>query len=74
MFTLNNPMKVMNERYAVTSNPCPFCDKTKTVTVSSDQLYAYNQGSMVQHVLEDYSAGIRERFLSGICEECWIDF
>jgi hypothetical protein len=71
MFTLNNPMKVMNERYVVTSHPCPMCNETKTVSISSEQLFAYNQGGYAQDVLSDYDADIRERFISGTCSYCW---
>lgn len=71
MFTLNNPMKVMNGNYVVTSNPCPNCNTTKTVPISSDKLFAYHQGAMAQEVLSDYDAGIRERFISGYCDTCW---
>lgn len=71
MFTLTNPMKVMNERYVVTSLPCPDCGTTKTVSISSEQLFAYNQGGYAQDVLKDYDAGIRERFISGMCNDCF---
>jgi len=54
MFTLTNPMKVMNDRYVVTSLPCPDCGTTKTVSISSEQLFAYNQGAYCQDVLKDY--------------------
>jgi hypothetical protein len=71
MFTLTNPMKVMNDRYVVTSLPCPDCGTTKTVSISSQQLFAYNQGAYCQDVLKDYDAGIRERFISGMCDVCF---
>jgi hypothetical protein len=71
MFTLHNPMKVMNERYAVTSHPCPMCNETKTVSISSSELFAYHQGALAQNVLSDYDADVRERFISGVCSPCW---
>jgi hypothetical protein len=71
MFTLHNPMKVMNERYVVTSHPCPTCNEEKTVSVSSQQLFAYHQGGYAQDVLSDYDADVRERFITGICGTCW---
>ena len=71
MFTLTNPMKVMNERYVVTSLPCPDCKETQTVSISSEQLFAYNQGGYAQDVLKDYDAGVRERFISGMCNDCF---
>ena len=71
MFTLHNPMKVMNERYVVTSHPCPTCGEEKTVSISSEQLFAYRQGGYAQTVLSDYDADTRERFITGICGGCW---
>jgi len=71
MFTLHNPMKVMNERYVVTSHPCPMCGESKTVSISSEQLFAYNQGAYAQDVLSAYDADVRERFISGVCGICW---
>jgi len=71
MFTLHNPMKVMNERYVVTSHPCPTCNETKTVSISSAELFAYHQGGLAQTVLSAYDADVRERFITGICGTCW---
>ena len=61
----------MEGNYVVTSNPCPMCGETKTVAITGDKLFAYNQGAMAQDVLSAYGADIRERFISGICENCW---
>ena len=71
MFTLHNPMKVMNERYVVTSHPCPTCGEEKTVSISSAELFAYHQGGLAQTVLSAYDADVRERFITGICGGCW---
>jgi hypothetical protein len=64
-------MKVMNERYVVTSHPCPTCNETKTVSISSAELFAYHQGGLAQTVLSSYDADVRERFITGICGTCW---
>lgn len=71
MFTLNNPMKVMEGKYVVTSHACPMCKETKTVSITSDKLYAYNQGALAQTVLSDYDVDVRERFITGYCGTCW---
>lgn len=71
MFTLHNPMKVLEGNYVVTSHPCPMCGTTKTVPIAGDKLFAYHNGAMAQEVLSAYDADIRERFISGICEKCW---
>lgn len=73
MFTLNNITKNDELNYFVTSMPCPNCSEVQVVEITPSQLYAYNQGAMAQDVLFDYEASIRERFISGICDECWED-
>ncbi len=37
-------MKVMNERYVVTSLPCPACKETQTVSISSEPKGNYGFG------------------------------
>jgi len=71
MFTLNNPTKVVEGTYTVTSHDCPTCGDNTTILITGDKLYAYNQGAYVQEVLSEYPAEIRERFISGICDNCW---
>ena len=72
MFTLHNPTKLPDlSGYFVTSHACPMCDTSVTITVTPEQLFAYNQGAYVQTVLADYDADVREQFISGTCSDCW---
>lgn len=71
MFTLNKITKNEELNYFVSSHPCPNCDSTLSVEITPDKLYAYNQGAYAQDVLSAYDAGVRERFISGMCEVCW---
>ena len=71
MFTLNNIRKNEELNYLVSSLPCPNCDSTLSVEITPDKLWAYNQGGYAQDVLSAYDAGVRERFISGMCEICW---
>lgn len=73
MFTLHNPMKVMEGNYVVTSHACPMCAETKTIPITGDKLFAYHNGAMAQVVLSEYNEAIRERFISGYCDDCWKD-
>ena len=59
MFTLNNPTKVVEGTYTVTSHDCPTCGDNTTILITGDKLYAYNQGAYVQEVLSEYPAEIR---------------
>ena len=71
MFTLNNITKNEELNYFVSSLPCPECDSVLSLEITPDKLYAYNQGGYAQDVLSAYDAGVRERFISGMCEMCW---
>ena len=72
MFTLNNPTKLDDlSGYFVTSHACPMCDVRVTITVTPEQLFAYNQGALAHQVLSDYDADTREQFISGTCADCW---
>lgn len=72
MFTLMNPTKLADlSGYFVTSLPCPSCNETETIFVTPEKLYAYNQGAYAQDVLSNYDAGTRERFISGMCNDCF---
>ena len=72
MFKLHNPVKSEDlEYYTVTSHPCPTCKATVSINITPDKLYAYNQGAYAQEVLSEYDPGVRERFISGMCDPCW---
>jgi hypothetical protein len=71
MFTLNNITKNEELNYLVSSLPCPDCKSVATIEIAPEQLFAYNQGAYCQDVLKDYDAGIRERFISGMCDDCF---
>jgi hypothetical protein len=47
------------------------CDTRVTVTITPEELYAYNQGAYAQDVLSDYDSDTREQFITGTCPDCW---
>ena len=72
MFTLNNPVKTEPLlAYKVQSNVCAGCGESITILITPESMEAYNQGGYVQDVLSGFAPDIRERFVSGICGECW---
>ena len=72
MFTLLNPVKSPDlSGYYVQSLDCPMCGYATTAFVTSQQMWEYNQGGYAHDVLSAYDADVRERFISGICGECW---
>lgn len=72
-FALHNITKVTEGKYQVTSHSCPTCEESVTVELDSYKLFRYNQGALVQEVLDIYDADTRERFLSGLCAPCFTD-
>jgi len=69
---LLNIIKVQEGYYSVDSLPCPGCKTTITTTIQSQQLWDYNQGAHAQTVLPDLSNHDRERFITGLCDSCWM--
>ena len=73
MFTLSNITKSADQTYySVSSLACPSCKGVLVLDITPAQLFAYNQGMMIQDVLFDQDADVRERFMSGWCESCWM--
>lgn len=72
MFTLDNPVKTEPlSGYKVKSKACPSCGDSITILITPEALFAYNQGGYVQDVLKGFTPECRERFVSGICGDCW---
>jgi hypothetical protein len=72
MFTLYNPTKTADlSAYAVTSRPCPTCNESLTIEISTEKMFLYNQGGYVQDVLNNFDVDVRERFITGTCGTCW---
>ena len=57
--------------YYLTSVNCPDCETALTIEVPSQNVFLMNQGGLVTSVLPDEPADVRERFISGICGDCW---
>ena len=58
--------------YEITSPACPNCGLDGiTETISSDSLYALNQGATLLAALPYLPDNERERFISGYCSDCW---
>jgi hypothetical protein len=72
MFKLHNPTKTEDlSAYLVHSHDCPVCHTSTSVLIAPEKLYAYNQGAYAQEVLSEYDPAIVERFITGLCGECW---
>lgn len=63
--------KIGEDEYLATSPECPDCGEDTTVTMTGGKVFAYRNGMMAHEVFPDLSAGMRERFISGICPDCW---
>lgn len=71
MFTLLDVTKIKERLYSVTSLPCPHCNTTVTLEITGEQLWQYNNNFSIQDVLHDIDIPVRERFMTGICGDCW---
>ena len=71
MFTLLDVTKIKERLYSVTSLPCPHCNTTVTLEITGEQLWQYNNNFSIQDVLHDIAIPVRERFMTGICGDCW---
>jgi len=72
MFKLHNPTKTEDHSaYLVHSAECPVCHTSTSVLITPEKLYLYNQGGYAHEVLSEYDPAIVERFITGLCGECW---
>jgi hypothetical protein len=72
MFTLNNITKTADHSaYSVSSLPCPTCEDVITIQIAPEKLFLYNQGGYAQDVLDGFEPDVRERFITGTCDDCW---
>lgn len=71
MFALLNVTKIKEQLYSVTSLPCPHCNTTVTLEITGEQLWQYNNNFSIQDVLHNIDIPVRERFMTGICGDCW---
>jgi hypothetical protein len=54
---------------------CPFCGKTSEVGVNSDDYFDYMDGILlVQEAFPYLSPSDREKFVTGMCDDCQADF
>lgn len=61
----------------ITSKPCREVDhpadmpRVLELELTDEQLEVYNREHLIQRQLPDQPAGVRERFISGMCPHCW---
>lgn len=55
----------------VKSKNCPMCGKNTEIEITDQQYQAIKNGELIQFAIENYPPEVRERFISGICPECW---
>ena len=52
---------------------CPFCGLTERVEVAEHEYIAYVMNRIpIQAAFPTMTAAQRERFISGVCDPCWI--
>jgi hypothetical protein len=50
---------------------CPWCGKTQSITVESEEWDVYQLGALVQEAFPDLNRSQRRILVSGICDSCW---
>lgn len=50
---------------------CPFCGKESSILVRDEDFEAWQNGALIQDVMEYLDSSERERLISGICSDCW---
>jgi len=63
--------KKTDTTYELTSVPCPDCSSQVTIEIDGTSVYLDNQGELIQNTLPEQAPEVRERFVSGICGDCW---
>ena len=68
---LLNIEKITEGYYSVESLPCRYCSTSIVQVITGPQLWAYNNNAHIQEVFPDMESLVRERFITGTCDECW---
>lgn len=50
---------------------CVSCGTKHTIEVTEEQIMKYKRGALIQDVFPNMSAGLREMFITGICDNCF---
>lgn len=63
--------KISNVRYIITSSPCPSCGSIIEIEIDEEGFSQLNQGKDINSVAPELHYSVAERFMSGICGDCW---
>jgi hypothetical protein len=55
----------------IKTRPCPKCHTVAILTVTTDEMAAYEAGALIQDAFPEMSKDDRERLITGICGPCW---
>ena len=71
---VKNIEKIREGLYELESISCPSCRDTVKVRVAGEKVFLMHRGGKISEVLDGESRDVMERFITGICGECWEDF
>lgn len=69
--TIDTLEKIQEGEYSATSLACPTCGVSEQVVLTGQEVFAYHQGHLTQEVLGRFSPEVRERFITGYCDDHW---
>lgn len=55
----------------MTTLQCPYCRRTDRIDVTHEEYMAYAGGAYIQDCFARLTPAQRERFITGVCDECW---
>lgn len=63
--------KLRENEYEVETPSCPLCGSTAKIVVQGPEIFQYHQGADTRVWLKRFDADTRERFMSGLCPDCF---
>ncbi len=63
--------KATNGKFLLTSAACIGCGSTTSIEIDDEAKIKVELGKNINDIAPELKSGIAERFISGICPDCW---
>lgn len=60
-----------NGKFILTSTACIGCGSSTSIELDDEARIKLEMGKNINEIAPELESGIAERFISGICPECW---
>lgn len=68
---VQHTITMLSDEAMVIATICPMCAQTFKVLVRIAAYNAWLKGELIQNVMPELSAALREQLVSGTCSACW---